>query len=148
VGRVNNPATVGGNLDVAVSTRYARPQAATFQNEGSGTNQGAGTVLVDTGALAAGEYEFEITVVATATGVTGQNGAMQVQHRNAANNANIRVVDLFTLLTNSATLQLVAATHIHWMRFTIAANERVRLLKANADAATGGTSWSLTIRPI
>lgn len=80
------------------------------------TNPTDQTLLVDTGALPAGDYLVAVNGAASADEV------FDVQHRNAANSANVNVQR-----------RRPKAGDIDWVfsnKFTVAANERIRVLQS------------------
>lgn len=84
----------------------------------------ASAVQCDTGALTAGDYELEIQLVASDTVAVGKG--LVVEHRNAANNANINVLGGCTA---GETVDISIA------RITIATNERIRVIAGTAAGA-------------
>jgi hypothetical protein len=75
----------------------------------------ANTVLVDSGPLAAGDYEFFVDI-SKYTSVQQVSG--EIQRRNVLNNATLSFVPFFITQT---------AGHLQVGRTTLAANERVRV---------------------
>lgn len=86
----------------------------------------ANAVQCDTGALAAGDYDFDVTLMASDTVAVGK--ALLIEHRNAANGAT-----LFTL----GGIAPSGAVTVELRRVTMAANERLRVIVGTvAGAAT------------
>lgn len=84
----------------------------------------ANAVQCDTGQLAAGDYELEIQLLASDTIAVGKG--LVVEHRNAANNANINVLGGCTA---GETVDISIA------KLAIALNERVRVIAGTAAGA-------------
>jgi len=93
---------------------------------------GAGTVLADTGPLAAGSYRL---VIFTSI-IDGNFNEFQLQHRDAGNAANI-VEDTVQHVANDG------LTFKYEMTQTLALNERFRVL--NLSAAAAGSRLQATI---
>ena len=74
----------------------------------------ANTVLADTGALAAGNYDIEVDAGASDTVALGKH--IEIQHRNAANGANLHTFVIPTPNSNSFV----------WKKVAVALNERIR----------------------
>ena len=90
-------------------------------------NPAAGTVLSDTTALTAGDYDFLVD------GAAGVSMWLQVQHRNAANAANI----------NEWGMWLSGATYRLPLSLVMAENERLRVLNLAAPGAGVSTQASI-----
>lgn len=120
------------NLDRAIS---ALKQSASFFNVYAASNQPVGAILATTGPLPAGDYE----VAATFSLRTPQARTVALQHRDAANAADVHI---FT-----SGDQVVVSYAIYWPRVTLAQNERIQLQKMVADIAGGVTDWSIFVRP-
>ena len=102
------------------------PEWDAEQSNGEQVTAVAGTILADTGQLAAGTYEFLFWSSHTEAGTNG----VRFQHRNAANSANISA-HCFGL-PNGGNI-------ITSKTYTLALNERVRILLV-ANAAAGAIS--------
>lgn len=120
-----------------VSTYNGRaPQAASTVASGQSTAPGAAAVVADTGALAAGLYDLEITL--GFSGVLAAGKHISVEHRNAANGANIAQLGL---------CPAGGVKTIYISRVVVAANERVRAV-IGAVAAAAAEVAHATIRAI
>lgn len=99
-----------------VTANVAQPGPMTVVG-GKTTAPVANTVLADTGALAAGDYEIRAQV-------TNEEVSMgfrcEIAHRNAANNADIRVLSFFCPYGSQ-----VGAQQLQLPRYTLAASERI-----------------------
>lgn len=110
-----------------VSTFGGRaPQVAPTVASGQATAPAAAQVIADTGALPAGAYDLEITL--GFSGVLAAGKHISVEHRNAANGANIQQLGL---------CPAGAPKTIYLSRVVVALNERVR---AVVGAVAGGAS--------
>ena len=113
---------------------YVREQtpAAVVNNGGlTAAAAAADTVVADTGALPAGTYEVELT--GGILGVQTAGVGLVVEHRNAANGANIAVLGGGTQFERRI------------KRVTIALNERIRI-KVDAVALPATTKATAAIR--
>lgn len=99
---------------------------------GPQTAPGAGTVLADTGALPAGTYDLRFLTSSNSNSVLTET--FMVQHRNAANAANLATWEYVTIL--SASNNVGAITYA--LGYILALNERIRII--NSQAGEGGTS--------
>jgi len=90
------------------------------------TNPGANAIIIDTGALPAGDYDVQ-AFMSYSYSVSGTDGFLKFEHRNAANSASL------------STWRLPNPTRDNDMSMsfalTLALNERLRVL--NETAATG-----------
>ena len=96
---------------------------------------GAGTVLTDTGALPGGRYEVIITITADDTAAAGK--FIELQHRNAANNANVDTWGNFPVPQGGAPQPR--------FEIVLADGERLRLVTGGAAAASTkytGAIWA------
>jgi len=84
----------------------------------------ANAVQCDTGQLAAGDYELRIELAASDTVAVGKG--LVVEHRNAANSANINVL---------GGCPAGGQKDIHIPKLTLALNERVRVIAGTAAGA-------------
>lgn len=96
-------------------------EAAVVGNESAAP--AAGAVLADSGALVAGLYDIKVEMACSDTPAPGRG--MKVEHRNAANNATIRVLGGATPETT---------VQVEHFRYRLAANERVRVIAGTAAA--------------
>jgi hypothetical protein len=89
----------------------------------SQTDPADGSILADTGALAAGQWKLCVTL-SSGRGITTGRAEFTVQHRNAANSANIAA--------GAINLQLLDGDNLTFdYLVTLAANERVRVSYTN-----------------
>jgi argininosuccinate synthase len=84
-------------------------------------------VFVDTGQLAAGTYDFEIVMSVHAANTWAVGTGLVVEHRNAANNANVNV---FGGCVGGGQVQF------RLERVALATNERLRITNPVANAAS------------
>lgn len=84
----------------------------------------ANLVMATTGALAAGNYDFDILLAAADTIAVGKG--MVVEHRNAADSATLH---------NLGGVQASGNAQIQLRRYTIATNERIRVIAGTAAGA-------------
>jgi hypothetical protein len=126
------------NADVATSSRSVPSNGPTYHNVGSSSSPASGTVLADTGALAAGDYEVEATM--GLEGTTGTN-EIDLAWRNAANSADNKLFQATSVTTSAIYM------HVRWPRVTLATNERVRVVAAvNSGNGVPVWRWSLYVR--
>ncbi len=103
------------NATTAV-TREAVPYSfGAVHGDGVTNNPGAGTVLADTGALAAGRISLLARISTDAA-----RDQFVLEHRNAANTANL------------ATMSIIVQSWAYDFTYIVAANERFRLVNTNA----------------
>lgn len=120
-----------------VSTFAGRaPQVAPTVASGQATAPIAAAVIADTGALAAGVYDLEITL--GFSGVLAAGKHLSVEHRNAANAANVQQYGL---------CPAGAVKTIYISRVVVAATERVRVVVGAVAAAVSEVAHA-TIRAI
>jgi len=120
----------------------ANPTFASSQVfHGQVTNPAANTVIADTGALPAGTYDIWGFVEGWFS--VALDGAIRIEHRNAANNAT-----LATLLSSSrgGTTQQ-GQSFLGHSRYTIALNERLRVISPqNVSVQTmAGGVWAALV---
>lgn len=84
----------------------------------------ANAVQADTGALAAGDYDFDIYLSSSDTVAVGKG--LVVEHRNAANGATTH---------NLGSVPAGVALKIELRRYTLALNERIRVIAGTAAGA-------------
>lgn len=123
------------NLDAAVSSRALRQATATYDGSVSGiSGLAASQVMLDSGQLPAGDYA--ILAILSAFWSTDITGAclVNLEHRNAANAANVASWDALRPYPIGGHL----GRQIWIPRRTVALNERFRWVEANAQAL-GGT---------
>jgi hypothetical protein len=84
----------------------------------------ANAVQCDTGALPAGDYELDIQLSASDTVAVGKG--LVIEHRNAANNANVNVLGGCTA---------GETVEVSIPRLTLALNERIRVIAGTAAGA-------------
>jgi hypothetical protein len=85
----------------------------------------ANAVQCDTGALSAGDYDFDINLACSDVVAVGKG--LVIEHRNAANGANINVLGGCTPNGGQDCVKI--------RRLTLAANERVRVIAGTAAGA-------------
>lgn len=100
--------------DVAAMTWVSAKTAAPAVN----------SVQADTGALASGDYDFDITLSASDTVAVGKG--LVIEHRNAANGATIH---------NLGSVPAGAVQQFRFRRYAIGANERIRIIAGTAAGA-------------
>lgn len=93
----------------------------------------ANAVQATTGALAAGDYDFYIHLCAADTIAVGKG--LVIEHRNAADTAT-----LFHL----AAIPAAESIRVELLRYTIATNERIRVIVGTA-AGTASSMYVSTI---
>lgn len=84
----------------------------------------ASAVQADTGALAAGDYDFDIYLCASDTVAVGKG--LVVEHRNAANGATTQTLHA---------IPAGVSDNIRIRRYTLALNERIRVIAGTAAGA-------------
>lgn len=120
-----------------ISTYTGRaPQVATTVASGQVTAGAIAAVIADTGALPAGTYDVEITLGFSGAGVAGKH--ISVEHRNAANAANVQALGL---------CPAAAVKTIYLSRVAVALNERIRAVIGPVAAAAAEVAHA-TIRAI
>ena len=87
----------------------------------------ANAVQADTGALAAGDYDFDIQLSVGDTTAAGKG--LVIEHRNAANAA--------TLQNLGGCGDQGCAIQVRLRRYTLAVNERIRVIAGTAAGAAG-----------
>lgn len=97
----------------------------------------ANTVLADTGALADGNYDVQLAMQSNSALTNDES--FRVEHRNAANAANLAVWDYLVLNGASAAYFYAGLT----FAYQLASNERLRII--NPKATTAGRSQVATI---
>ena len=121
---VSGPLTDAQLRAAAVPVSVSAGAAMTFVSLKSAA-PAANAVQADTGQLAAGDYDFDINLACADTVAVGKG--LVVEHRNAANNANINVLGGCT--PNGG------AIHIQVRKITLAVNERIRVIAGTAAGA-------------
>lgn len=99
-------------------------QLPIIDSQGERTDPTTTTVLADTGVLVPGNYEVHLIASASA------NAQCQLQHRNAANDANVDDVTGFYVPANQT-------VEFYWGYF-VNRDERVRVMM---DQNLTGTAW-------
>jgi len=120
--------SLGDVVQPTVEVRSPAFRTTDIFSQGVQTAQAAGTLLADTGQLAAGTYDV-LMQFSQVTGNTGQGHV--IEWRNAANNANLATWE-FTLRTQS----LDAVQFGFSYAFEFGTNERLRVLQATLNAAS------------
>lgn len=105
------------DVDVAIPVSITPPLIDTVFSTGEQAAPAIGTVLADTGALAAGNYTFMIAV--GTDGVGGTERSFRVQRRDAANATNIWT-QIFSAGGGTS-------ANMFELRCVLAANERIRV---------------------
>lgn len=140
---------LGRKADAASATGSANAKLAQLSSDISGlkraatfasyvnviSNEATGTVSIDSGALAAGDYE----VVATQNRIQANGSVYNLQHRNAANTADIKFAGLVGV-------NLYGATFVWWPRTTLALNERIRIINDGIGGAGQFVQLGLFVR--
>lgn len=127
--------------------------AATYFAQSAYAITAANAALLDSGQLAAGDYEviarFAFGNNQMAAGNAIDVGRADVEHRNAANAANVRADTLHGdhYRLNTTASNAGAGTFLWWPKVTVALNERIRINKVTADTA-GLSAYSLWVRPV
>lgn len=109
-----------------VGTYQSRPPGAPTVASAQTVAGIAGSVVADTGPLPQGDYDVEITLGFSGIAAAGKH--IQVEHRNAANNA---VVQEYALCPAGA------AHGLNLSKITLAANERIRAILGAVAAGAG-----------
>lgn len=102
---------------------------------GAVTAPAAGAVIVDTGALAFGEYELVYNLSVSDTVAVGKE--MVVELRNGANTATLAVF---------GACPGAFALHVREPRFSVGGGERVRVISGVAGAANSRYKATLQLR--
>lgn len=133
-------------LDAAISSRAQTPAAATYiGSTGIANHSSTSTPVLDSGPLSSGQYEI---VAEGGHAYSFSAGWTQLEHRNSANTSNIR-----TALVHGNNDKGVGG-NVWWPRITVAANERIRIMKGQGDTADGTygyyaySSYFLFVRPV
>jgi len=110
---------------------------------GSATAPAAGTVIADTGQLAAGTFDIQVHMAIFANVTTGGT-PMVCEHRNAANSATLAVFLSF----DPTTTRLSATEVLPPFGYVIAQNERIRIITGD-KTLSGEASGSIftALRP-
>ena len=130
-------ATRMGYLDAAITSRAERGLAATYFAVASGL-----TPFLDTGQLAAGEYE--IVASGAFFGNNGSFGACYLEHRNAANTGNVKSL----IIARTPSSGTMSTGYTRWPRVTVALNERFRLHTPDITPVSGESGISLFVRVV
>jgi len=96
------------------------------------------TIHADTGALAAGTYDCKIKCMGM--DAAARNNSLQLQHRDAANAANLAVWD--HMITSNTNREVWSRAGFYDFAYEIALNERLRILNTIAVPASQ-TSYAL-----
>lgn len=123
-------ALVGGRLDVNLGAQGVTPlkaredtAAMTWVSVKSAA-PAIGAVQADTGALAAGDWDFDINLTASDTIAVGKG--LIIEHRNAANGATLQTL---------GGIDGANSQYIPIRRYTLALNERIRVIAGTAAGA-------------
>ena len=132
------------NLDATVSSREARTPAATYQSAGRAASSGANTIHADSGALAAGRYRVEATVVQMPYG-TSVSGEMEIAYRDALNTGNLLAITTRNTSWDTGNGQgVTGGVPVSWV-VAVAVNERFRIIQLDASAGASAVGWSISV---
>lgn len=142
-------------LDATITSRMAITAAPTYNASTAAASNGVNAALLDSGPLAAGNYDIDVfAVIYAAAAPTGAVwGGAQLEHRNAANAANLAPTPLqiHSVVTSGVTPDSGSwgpgVTHLPLRRVVVALNERFRINKLIADIAAGRSQYFLVVRP-
>jgi hypothetical protein len=122
IGNLIGQRTMAGSLPVVLASDHSVVKAR--EDTGAMTwvsaraaAPGIGAVQADTGALAAGDYDFDIELMVSEPAAAGHS--LVVEHRNAANAAT---------LFNLGGCPAPGAVQLRIRRYTLALNERIRVI--------------------
>lgn len=101
----------------------------------------ANAIMADTGQLPAGDYDIGLMGVGKSDGTASLN--LQVQHRNAANNADQVTWDHLYSSTNNGTVNFPYYSFV----YTLALNERIRVLNIVINGQQAAFTIFARIRP-
>lgn len=127
--------------DVVQATVEVRNPSFTSSNvfsNGALLAPAGGTILADTGQLAAGIFDVEMYF--TTNDDTQISNMFRVEHRNAANAANLAIWDRIAAFGLAG---VGSNPYFHSFAYEVALNERLRISLTNAAGA--GRSWLATI---
>ena len=127
--------SVGALAPLEVAIRTPAYRSVDVFSAGLQTAPGAGTIMADTGALPAGVYDVLISWNGREDNIATN---WSLQHRNAANAANLMAMILVTQIAAGA-----FAANTLAIGYTLANNERLRVI--TNTATTGGRIFSATI---
>lgn len=116
-----NPVFIVGSRGLAINVELPVFQSAELF-DGSGANQVAGTILADTGQLAAGDYDIWANLGVAGVSTPGNTGQVVLQHRNAANAATLATIVQVGLFTSAG----VVFGSLPLTGYQIAQDERIR----------------------
>lgn len=112
-------------VSIAATVKAREDSAAMTWTSLKSAAPAANAVQADTGALTAGDYDFDIFLVCSDTVAVGKG--LVIEHRNAANGATLNV--LGGVSPNNGAISVLLR------RFTIATNERIRVIAGTAAGA-------------
>ena len=126
-----------GSLQVT-SQPVAFPSASVFFGEAA--LPAANTIVVDTGVLPAGDYDVLAHISSHQQGAASL--ATQLQHRDAANAATLAVL-LSAFVSAGAGTAGTGDVFLPLIGYTLAINERLRVITPASNAASGGVSATI-----
>ena len=97
-------------------------------------NPAANAVIADTGALAAGDYR--VSAYLGASGAVGAGKSVVLAHRNAANNADVKILGICPCGDSGA---------VAIARITLAANERI-VIRAGSAATVAAEEYGGSVQ--
>jgi len=113
-----------GAVTVSALPKAREDSAAMTWASAKNAAPSASAVQADTGALTAGDYDFDIFMLASDTVAVGKG--LVVEHRNASNNATLQTLGGCAAQGNQT---------VNLRRYTIATNERIRVIAGTAAGA-------------
>ena len=137
------PVFIIGDRDLSVDAVQPVFTSANISG-GTASNPAINTIITDTGPLPAGDYDLFGEISYAGSGSLG--GTVELQHRNAANAANLAIVSRVAAM---AGIGVLGFSRLPLIGYRIAANERFRI--QNVVGAIAGTVSGLIaarLRPI
>lgn len=120
--------SLGDVVQPTVAVRTPSFRSTDVFSAGMVINPAAGTVLADTGPLPAGIYDV---IIYTAADTGNLQLAHDVEHRDAANAANLAV--WIHIMTRGPNVTIAVAPYV--LAYEIGANERLRIISSGVSAA-------------
>lgn len=127
-----------GSLQVTV-TPVNFASAAVFH--GASTTPAANTVIVDTGALPAGDYDV-LSHISSGANLVATAGVCILEHRNAANAATLATL-LSVSIAQTSTAEGPNGSELPLIGYTLALNERLRVVSPAFNVNAGSISASI-----
>lgn len=115
-----------GDVDVLTLPKAREDTAAMTWVSAINAAPAASAVQADTGALAAGDYDLDISLAVSDTEAVGKG--LVIEHRNAANSATLFVL---------GGASVGGGVQIKLRRVTVALDERIRVIAGTAAGAAG-----------